>query len=154
MGRAATPTVLKLIQGDKHSERFKDDRPKIDGLPVIPPGVKLSVDEQAFYDYLLVNVAVKGVHGAGDGAAFVKLAKLWARVCVADRKCDEQGLVMRNPQTGKPELNPNARLSRDLWQQIGIALKEIGATPSGRVPLAGAHGGAALGEPTSWDEID
>ena len=152
MSRRPTATILKLIRGDAHPERHKDDKPKVEGLPSCPPGVVLTPPEQEMFDWLLANVAVPGVHGVGDGGAFVKIAKLWARVCEADRRCEQFGLVMKNPK-GKPELQPYARLSRDLWQQLGIAFAEIGATPAGRVKIAGPRQGGVAGEATSWDAI-
>jgi hypothetical protein len=146
---------LKLIRGaDEHPSRLKDDRPKIDERPVMPPGLKLSSDEQAIFDWLLEHVYRKGVHGTGDAIAFAKIARLTSRVNAIDAKIAEHGLLMKNPKNKKPELQPYTRLSRDLWQQLGIALGEIGATPAGRVKLAGPHGGGALGEPSSWDEIN
>jgi hypothetical protein len=152
MSRRPTATILKLIRGDAHPERHKDDRPKVAAMPSIPPGVVLSAEEQDMFNWLLENVALPGVHGTGDGGSFVKIAKLWVRVCEADRKCAQFGLVMKNPK-GKPELQPYARLSRDLWQQLGIAFAEIGATPAGRVKIAGPRNPGAPGEATSWDEI-
>jgi len=152
MSRRPTATVLKLIRGDHHPERHKDDRPKIDDVPRVPPGAELNKDEREMFDWLLENVAMRGVHGTGDGGSFVKIAKLWVRVCEADRQCEKHGVVMKGPK-GKPELQPYARLSRDLWQQLGVAFAEIGATPAGRVPLAGKRGTAASGDATSWDAI-
>lgn len=105
------------------------------------------------WDWLMENVAVPGVHGSGDGGSFVKICKLWVRVNQADEKCQKLGLVMRAP-SGKPELQPYARLSRDLWQQLGIALAEVGATPAGRVKISGPRVSGLAGESTSWDEID
>jgi len=153
MPRRHTATILKLIKGDHHSERHKDDAPKINDLPRVPPGVVLSDEERAMWDWLMEHVAMPGVHGTGDGGAFVKIVKLWVRVNEADRKCTQFGLVMKSSK-GKPELQPYARLSRDLWQQLGIAFAEIGATPAGRVKIAGPRGGSMPGEATSWDEID
>lgn len=151
MSRRPTATVLKMIRGDGHPERFKDDRPKIAGRPALPPGLVLSVDEATMFDWLLEHVALPGVHGTGDGPAFAKIARLWVRVNEADAKVAAQGMVMKSPK-GKPELQPYARLSRDLWQQLGIALAEIGATPAGRVKLAGPK--TPAGDPTSWDQIE
>ena len=153
MSRRPTATILKLIKGDAHVSRHRDDAPKIDALPLVPPGCIFAEDERAMFDWLLENVAVSGVHGTGDGAAFVKIARLWARVNQVDAKLVTQGLVMKGPE-GKPELNPNARLSRDLWQQIGIALKEVGATPAGRVPISGPRGKPGAEGVASWDAID
>jgi hypothetical protein len=152
MSRRPTATILKLIRGDAHHERLKDDRPKIDSVPIIPPGVQLNPAEREMFDWLIANVAMPGVHGTGDGGSFVKIAKLWVRVCEADRKCEQFGLVMKNPK-GKPELQPYARLSRDLWQQLGVAFAEIGATPAGRVKIAGPRQPAGAGQASSWDEI-
>jgi len=152
-GRRAVPTVLKLIRGTAASDDLKDDAPKIDGRPQLPPGTVLNADERAMWDYLMQNIYTPGVHGTGDGAAFVKVARLYVRANAADAKIEQFGMVMKNPSSMKPELQPYTRLSRDLWQQIGIALAEIGATPAGRVKLAGPRVGAP-GDPTSWDQID
>ena len=152
MSRRPSATILKLIRGDAHPERHKDDKPKIDGKPIIPPGAQLNADESAMFEWLIDHVCVPGIHGTGDGPAFCKIARLWVRVNAADARIEQHGLVMKNPKNNKPELQPYTRLSRDLWQQLGIALAEVGATPAGRVKIAGPRTGA--GEPTSWDEIE
>lgn len=153
MSRRPTATILKLIKGDAHTARHRDDAPKIDGLPVVPPGAVLSPEERAIWDHLMEHIVVAGVHGTGDGLMFVKIARLWARANAADAKILELGLLMKSPN-GKPELQPYTRLSRDLWQQLGIALAEAGATPAGRVKVSGPRGAGIPGEPTTWDEID
>jgi len=153
MSRRPTATILKLIQGDTNTARHRDDAPKIATPPVVPPGCVLSPDERAMWDWLLENIAVPGVHGAGDGAAFVLVARLWARKQSVDEKIAGQGLVMKSPK-GKPEVSPNARLSRDLNDQLRLALADIGGTPGGRYKLSGPRGSGAAGEATSWDEID
>jgi hypothetical protein len=153
MSRRPTATILKLIQGDTHVARHRTDAPKINTLPVLPPGCVLSPEEKAMWDWLMEHVVVSGVHGSGDGGSFAKIARLWARVNAVDSKLTSQGLLMKSPR-GKPELQPYARLSRDLWQQLGVALAEVGATPAGRVKISGPRGAAPAGEATSWDEID
>jgi hypothetical protein len=153
MSRRPTATILKLIQGDAHKDRHRTDAPKIDSAPVIPPGCVLSPEEMAVWNWLLETVAVPGVHGAGDGAAFALVARLWARKQAVDEKIVSQGLVMKSPK-GKPELNPNTRLSSTLHDQLRLALADIGGTPGGRFKINGPRGAAAPGEPTSWDAID
>lgn len=153
MSRRPTATILKLIKGDVHTARHRDDAPKVDAAPRVPPGGVLAPDELAMWDWLMEHVAIPGVHGTGDGAAFLKIARLWARVNAVDAKIAEKGLLMKSPR-GKPELQPYARLSRDLWQQLGIALAEVGATPAGRVKISGPRSAGKTGEATSWDEID
>lgn len=152
-GRRPTATVLKLIRGESRPSRLRDDRPKVNALPVVPPGAVLSPDERAMWDHLMEHVVVPGVHGTGDGASFVKIARLWTRVNQADAKCAQHGLVMRSP-SGKPELQPYARLSRDLWHQLGLALAEVGATPGGRARIAGPRVQGVPGEADSWDQIE
>lgn len=153
MPRRPTATVLKLIRGDAHPERHRDDRPKINAQPLVPPGAILTEDERAMWDWLMENVVVPGVHGTGDGASFVQICRLWVRANQADEKCKKLGLVMRAP-SGKPELQPYARLARDLAEQLRIALAEVGATPGGRVKISGPRTQGAPGDATSWDEID
>jgi hypothetical protein len=150
-GPRPTASVLKMIRRDEHTSRIKDDKPKHASAPSLPPGVCLTVAERQMFDWLIDHVYVPGVHGTGDGAAFVKVARLWARVNEADEKIREAGLVTKTGAHGKPELGAFARLSRDLWQALGMALADIGATPSGRVRIAAArdpgHGG------DSWDAV-
>ena len=145
-------SILRLIRGDQHKERLRDDKPKFASPPQMPPGTVLTVAEQQMWDWMMANVYVPGVHGSGDGGAFVKVARLWARVNEADEKVRQFGMVMKNPSTGKLELQPFTRLSRDLWQQLGVALAEIGATPSGRVKLAAPR--SAEDGATSWESVD
>lgn len=106
------------------------------------------------FDWLLAHVYMPGVHGTGDGPAFIRIARLWARANQADAKVEQFGMVMRNPRTAKPELQPYARLSRDLWHQLGIALADIGATPAGRVRVAGSRGAASTVAEADWESID
>jgi hypothetical protein len=142
-----------MFRDESHPERLKQDKPKIAAAPVLPPGTVLSVSEREMWEYLIAHVYVAGVHSTGDGPAFVKVARLWSRVNEADDKVRQFGMVMKGGgANSKLELQPFTRLSRDLWQQLGIALAEIGATPSGRVriaaPMGETHGG------NSWDDID
>lgn len=152
-GPRPSSSVLKLIRGDAHLERLKQDKPKIAGVPVLPPGTVLSVAEQQMWQYMIEHIYQPGVHSTGDGAAFVKVARLWARVNEADDKVRQFGMVMKNGASAKLELQPFTRLSRDLWQQLGIALAEIGATPSGRVRMAAPMGEQNPGG-SSWDDVD
>jgi len=153
MSRKPTATILKLIKGDAHTERHRDDHPKIAQMPRVPPGCVLEPAELAMWDWLMEHVAIPGVHGTGDGAAFVEVARLWARVNAVDAKIVSQGMLMKSP-TGKPELQPNTRLSRDLWNQLRLALSEVGASPAGRGKIAGPRGAATARDGTTWDEID
>jgi hypothetical protein len=153
MPRRPTATILKLIQGDGHTDRHRNDKPKVESPPVIPPGCVLSPEEMAVWNWLLETIAIPGVHGAGDGAAFVEVARLWARKQSVDDKLVSQGLVMKSPK-GKPELNPNTRLSATLHDQLRLALADIGATPGGRFKINGPRGHALPGEATTWDAID
>src|SRR5689334_14232713 len=114
-------TILRLIRGDQHRERMKSDEPKIGGPPEVPPGSELSPCEKAIWDWLLRTVYLPGCHGASDGAAFLRVTRLLARANEVDKKIREQGLVMKSPRTGKPEVQPYARLSRDLWAQLNSA---------------------------------
>jgi phage terminase small subunit len=113
----------------------------------------LSVAEREMWDYMIEHIYQPGIHATGDGAAFVKVARLWARVNEADDKVRQFGMVMKNGASSKLELQPFTRLSRDLWQQLGIALAEIGATPSGRVRMAAPLSETFPSE-SSWSSID
>jgi len=151
-GPRPTATILKLIRGESRPSRLKDDRPKVNSPPELPPDVRLTEAEQRQWDFLLRTTYVPGVHGAGDGPAFLKVARLLVRANQCDERLEQFGLVMRDPKSGRPTLQPYFRASRDLWRQLGLALAEIGATPAGRVKLAGPRETAR--EAGSWEEID
>ncbi len=146
-------SILRLIRGDQHKERLKNDRPKIDSAPELPPGSELTASERAIWDWLLRTVYLPGCHGAADGGAFLRVARLLARVNEVDAKIHDQGLVMKSPRTGKPEIQPYARLSRDLWAQLNSAFDAIGMTPGARVRAAAPYPPSGA-ESDSWDGID
>jgi hypothetical protein len=151
-GPRPSATILKLIRGETRPCRLKNDRPKLETPPELPPDVRLTESEQRQWDYLIRTVYVPGVHGAGDGASFLKVARLLVRVNQCDAKIEQFGLVMKDPKSGRPTQQPYARVSRDLWRMLGLALADIGATPAGRVKLAGPR--VPLRDAGSWDEID
>ncbi len=150
-GRRPTATVLKLIRGEQRPSRLRNDAPKLRGPPELPPGTKLSENEQQVWDYLLRTTYLEHAHGPSDGPAFLRATRLMARAFEADQKIAEQGLLMRNPRTNQPLLSPHARHSRDLWRQIAQALDAVGGTPAGRFRLAGPR---RSGETDDWDAID
>jgi P27 family predicted phage terminase small subunit len=152
-GQRPTATVLKLIRGDAHPERHRDDRPKINALPLLPPGAQLSADERAMWDWCMENIVVPGVHGTSDGGAFVAICRLWVRANVADEKIKKYGAIMRG-QDNRPMLQPYMRVSRDCWAQLRIALADIGATPAGRFKISGPRVKGSPGDSASWEEID
>jgi hypothetical protein len=146
-------SILKLIRGDRHTERLKADRPKCDNPPEVPPGSELTAAEREVWDWLVRVVYVPGCHGASDGAAFLRVARLLSRANEVDRKIRELGLVLISPHTGKPELQPYTRLSRDLWNQLGVACNDLGMTPGARVRLAGPLNPGRSGD-GDWDDLD
>jgi P27 family predicted phage terminase small subunit len=144
---------LKLLVGERRASRLRDDRPKINELPRVPPGIQLAPDERAMWDYLMETIVVPGVHGAGDGGTFAMICKTWARYVQCCAKIEKFGLVMKSP-SGKPEVQPYARMARDLEAQLRLALADIGATPGGRARIAGPHSTVRPRDPTAWDEFD
>jgi hypothetical protein len=75
---------------------------------------------------------------------------MYARVMWVDAEIEKVGLLDVDPKTKRQHLRPLARLSRDTWQQLSASLSAVGATPSGRVKLAGPR---TPGDVSSWDEI-
>jgi hypothetical protein len=153
-GPRPLPTMLRLIRGDARPSRLRADTPKIGGIPELPPGAELSPAEKRVWDWLVSHVAVAGVHGTADGPMFMRVARLWCRAIEADDYISREGLVMRNPASGKPELHPYTRLSRDLWRSLGPALADIGASPIGRVRFAGPRNTGDLAGDADWHSID
>jgi len=152
-GPAPKASILKLIAGETRRSHLRDDRPKLNELPRVPPGVVLSPEEKAIWDHLMETIVVPGCHGAGDGAAFVQICKLQARVNLADEKCSRLGLVMKSP-SGRPEWQPYARASERLWQLLRLAYADVGGSPGARAKIAGPRVQGQPGDANSWDEID
>src|SRR5262245_17938035 len=143
-GRPVRPTLLKLIAGNTQASRLRDDKPKHDGLPEVPPGTVLTRAEQRMFDWLLEHVAVKGVHGTGDGAAFVGIARLWSRLE------DVDNAIARQVNLDPGERRSLLSLSSRLWNQVRAALSEVGGTPAGRYRTSGPR---VSGDSSSWDNI-
>jgi hypothetical protein len=120
--------------------------------PELPPGATLSPLEQKIWDWLLKKRYVQGLHESTDGVAFLRCVRLFARAQEVDAKIAASDVVARNPRTQKLELTAHARLSRDLWTQIGVAMEEIGGTPIGRARMAGAMKDKAQGD--LWADFD
>jgi phage terminase small subunit len=137
-GRKQRPTLLKLISGggDHRRERLRDDKPKIDAPPCVPPTATLTEDEQQMWRWLLEHVYIPHVHGSAEALLFTKICKLWTRANLVEQKLQEFGCVMKWPRDGRPMVQPYYRIARDCWWELGSALTEIGATPSDRVHIA------------------
>ena len=118
----------------------------------MPPGSDLSPPEREIWDWLIRTVYVPGCHGASDGAAFLRVTRLLARANEVDKKIRDQGLVMKSPRTGKPEVQPYSRLSIGLWAQLSSAFDAIGMTPGARVRISGPLTKNSI-DPGSWDDI-
>lgn len=146
VGRKARPTLLKLISGSAQPCRMRDDKPKHADPPTLPPGVELTPAERAMFAWLLEHVAVPGVHGTGDGAAFVNCARTWAQANEVDALIRARGGV-----SGRDETLKLLRLSATLRKEVRTTLAEIGGTPSGRQKTAGPKSkGAGEDAASSW----
>jgi hypothetical protein len=136
-------TVLRLIAGDKNRERFRDDRPQVEGLPELPADYKLTPLERRLFRWLLSKIYVPGVHGPADGPYFARLARLQARGLEADQRAAKS--------RGKLKMQW-IRIANEIAKQVGAALSDVGASPSGRVRLAARRSGRASA-PSSWDDV-
>lgn len=104
------------------------------------------------WEWLIEHVAIPGIHGSGDGAAFVRVVRLWSRCCECDERVKATGVTMSNSR--RATIHPYARLSRDLWAQLGSALDQIGATPGSRYKVAGPRTSPHGTHLNDWDDID
>lgn len=148
-GRPGRATVLKLITGGERPDRVRDDHPVEAGTPVPPPGVVMTAAEQRLFDWLVRTAYQPGVHGVGDGAAFVQIARLWIRAEQADAEIAANGMTSRNSR-GTLVVSPWVGISNEAHRELRIAMTAAGVTVSGRHHLAGRM---KAGESTSWDDV-
>jgi hypothetical protein len=134
-GRKGIPFAIRALSAAHPSDIVGNDKPKLSGAPVLPPGVELTERDQQFWQWLLVHVYNPATHGTCDGPLFLAALRLWARVCEADDRCRTLGTIQRTP-SGRIIEPPWARASRELWRELRATLTELGASPVGRVRLA------------------
>jgi len=106
------------------------------------------------FEWLIKHVYQAGVHSPGDGAAFVRVARLWARCLECDEWTSENGMLACDPKTQRQSVHPIARLSRDMWRLLGGALDQIGASAGSRYRVAGPLKAGQLMGKNDWDDID
>jgi phage terminase small subunit len=83
----------------------------------------------------------------------VELAKTWAAYNKAMQKVADFGMVMKQPGSGKPVLQPYFSASQTLYSRMRHIMNDLGFTPTSRLRLAPPLTGRENG-PSSWDEID
>jgi hypothetical protein len=144
-----------MIRGSaqQHPERLRNDSPKIESTPELPPRITfLNEAEREIWDWLIKTTYKRGLHGTSDGVAFLRCARMIVRMQELDEKVHTCGLTAKNPRTLKLESSAYARLSRDVWTHLGLAMAEIGGTPIGRARIASTTSDPVQGG--LWDEID
>jgi P27 family predicted phage terminase small subunit len=149
-------TILKILNGsvDTDKARARDDQkvtPR--GKPKRPGWAKLSKEEAEIFDYLMDEFVLPGVHGSPDGALMVELARTWVAYNKAMQKVSDFGMVMKQPESGKPVLQPYFRASQTLYDRMRRIMNDLGFTPVSRLRLAPPLTGRENG-PSNWDEID
>src|SRR5215510_6667101 len=118
-GRPRTPTLLKLIQGTDKASTRRDEVP-VTGRPSPLPWLELNETERRVFDWLIEQCAIQSVHGLPDSYLFARLARLIVQQQAAEDKVRAFGAVMKHPKSGKPEVQPYARVARDLGEQVRL----------------------------------
>ena len=147
-GRPRTPTLLKLVKGTDQAHTRREEIP-VTGTPGPLPWLELNATERRVFDWLVARCAVATFHGEHDSYLFTRLARLIVQQQIAEDKVREYGAVMKHPRSGKPEVQPYARVARDLGEQIRLLMGELGITPIGRLKFAAPKSDG----PTNWDDI-
>lgn len=151
-GPRGKPTILKLIAGAAHPERFRDDVRTPPAAPVLPPGVELSEQEKQLWDWLTAHATI--AHTSVDGLALLNLVRLASRALTLDAKISEQGVLMRDPQRKRPPtLSPYARHSLALRREVRLGCADLGLTPPARW-RCGAPYAPRSDASSDWDAIN
>lgn len=145
-GRPPKPTALRIIEGDRHTERFNHHEPiPRPARPECPDEVSDPVRE--IWDYTVGELDAMGIAHACDRDTLL----CYCEAVVAHRRASaivaKSGVVMKGLHGGVVR-NPALIVQRDSAALIRAFAQEFGLTPSARTRIE-SKDGAARGDDTN-----
>ena len=134
-GRNRKPTKLHVVQGTYQPSRHNPKEPKPEqGIPRCPVG--LSKKARKYWKEFALELDAMQVLTKADKYALRLLSEAFTDYDQALEDLRNQPRIYAKKdnkgRTTSLAINPNVRLLRDTWNQIMIALREFGLTPSSR----------------------
>lgn len=134
-GHNRKPTKLHVIQGTHQPCRHNPNEPRPEeGIPKCPAG--LSKKAKKYWKEIALVLDDMQVLTKADKYALRLLSEAFAdyEQALEDLQSQPRVYAKKDAQgrTTSLAINPNVRLVRDTWNQIMIALREFGLTPSSR----------------------
>jgi P27 family predicted phage terminase small subunit len=137
-GRAPKPTALRIIEGDKHTERYNFHEPMPRAtLPVCPDDV--SDDVRAIWDYTVGELDAMGIAYSCDRDTL----RCYCEAVVAHRRSSaivaQTGVLVKGLH-GNWVRNPALVIQRDSAYVVRQFAQEFGLTPSARTRIENKDG--------------
>ena len=136
-GRRPKPTALKLLHGTLRKSRVNKREPRVESEIPSPPEF---LHGPARAEWVR---AAKLLHECGllcglDRAALAAYCQIWGQWCEVIKQLDEQGFIVSDD--GRTIINPLARTSMQLSDQLRKFITEFGMSPSSRTRVSGSGG--------------
>lgn len=128
------PTKLKVLHGERRTERLNPREPKPrSNLPKMPQGMSSAAAQH--WRRIIRDYGPTGVLTAVDGDALRAYCEAVARYSHAAQALEESGPLVRGARRGDLIKNPLHQIVRDNADLLRQFARELGLTPSARTGL-------------------
>ncbi len=132
-GRKPTPTVLKLVAGEKRKDRINTDEPQPgEGIPACPSE---HPEVQRVWDYTVGQLARMRVVTMADRDVLLAFCQAVVMHREASAMLAQDGYVLVEDRTGKVYTHPASRMLKDAAATIKAFGTEFGLTPAARTRI-------------------
>lgn len=135
-GRPATPTPLKVLQGNPGKRRLNSKEPKVQrGVPPCP--AHLDAIGKAFWRSVAQLLDAMRVLTLADGRILELAADAYSEWRRCRKAVQEHGPTYRvETETGYMiRARPEVAMAADAWRRLSSALAQLGLTPATRSKL-------------------
>lgn len=134
MGRTAKPTALKMLHGQTKPSQINADEPM---PPAIPPDCpEVYTDEQRkVWDETWHDLSYMGIIDRADAPSLRSYVEAVVAKDTALRIMNQAGLLVRDPVTGAPKVNPAFNAWEKAANLVSRGAREFGLAPAYRATM-------------------
>lgn len=132
MGRPATPTALKLVNGNPGKRAINGKEPEPDLLQDLAPPPHLAAPVAAVWNQLAPQLRKAQILTAIDTPALEIACDAIAVFRLAMEKTADGKVLVKNAETGNVSLSPWEMVKSMSAKRALAVLREFGATPAAR----------------------
>lgn len=129
-GTKPHPTALKLLEGDKHTERINQNEPK-PGDPCLEYPDYLIDEAKKIWNRYALPLKNLGIFKQTDEFSFATLCQECGRYVELQKIITETGYITTNIKNGDKAI-PEMAMARECLKNIRALMVEFGMTPSSR----------------------